>query len=78
MGVGECKHVGKGEGIGRRIEQLLSLRNSPNFSEASSDWRMAGSLHGLGKILRLSFVYREHWNMMWWRVWRCGQGGVGV
>ena len=29
--------MGMGSGMGRRIEQLLSFRNSPSLSDASSD-----------------------------------------
>ena len=47
---------GVGFGKGRRIEQLLAFRNRPNFSVASSDWRIAVSLHGRGRYLRLSLV----------------------
>ena len=48
VGVGECVliRIIVSEGIGRRMEQLLSLRKSPNLSDASSDWSIAGSLHG--------------------------------
>ena len=45
-----------GVGMGRNKEELHSLRNLPSFSEASSDWRMTGNLHGLGSILRLSLA----------------------
>ena len=56
--VSGCKlGCARGVGIGRKREQLLSFRNMPSFSEASSDWRMIGSLHGRGRNLRLSFAY---------------------
>ena len=55
-------------GIGRNREQLLCLRNKPSFSDASSDWKMTGNLHGRGKYRLLSLVYCEHWKRMWWRV----------
>ena len=48
--VGEWASVGKG----RNIEQLLAFRNNPSPSAASSDCRIAVSLHGRGKNLRLS------------------------
>ena len=47
---------GIGFGKGRKIEQLLAFRNSPKPFEASSDCRMAVSLHGLGKCVRLSLA----------------------
>ena len=46
--------IGIGGGRGRRIEQLLSLRNSPSLSDTSSDWRIAGSLHGRVRVLLLT------------------------
>ena len=50
--VGVCACVGRG----RKIEQLLAFKNNPSFSEASSDCRIAVSLHGWGKNLRLSLA----------------------
>ena len=50
--VGEWASFGKG----RNSEQLLAFRNSPNFSAVSSDCRMAVSLHGRGRCLRLSLA----------------------
>ena len=48
--------VGIGEGIGHRMEQLLSLRNIPSLSDASSDWRIAGNLRGRVRSLLLSLL----------------------
>ena len=47
-GVGDVvvMRLGMGVGNGRRIEQLLSFKNKPSFSDACSDWRIAGSLRG--------------------------------
>ena len=50
--VGEWASLGRG----RNSEQLLALRNNPNFSEVSSDCRMELSLHGRGKCFRLSLA----------------------
>ena len=43
-------------GKGRKIEQSLAFKNSPSFSEASSDCRMEVSLHGQGRCFRLSLA----------------------
>ena len=52
-----------GNVMGLSKEQLLSLRKVPSLSDASSDWRIAGSLHGRGMYLLLIPLYRTHWNM---------------
>ena len=53
-GVGEWVVIRiMGDGIGRRMEQLLSFRNSPSLSDASSDWRIVCSLHGRVRSLLL-------------------------
>ena len=51
-GEGVCVRVGKG----CSMEQLLAFKNNPSFSVASSDCRIAVSLHGRGKNLRLSLA----------------------
>ena len=47
-GVGDVvmMRLSMGVGRGRRMEQLLSFKNEPSLSDVSSDWRIAGSLHG--------------------------------
>ena len=53
-GDSECvvvRNVGKARG--RKMEQLVSLRKSPSLSDASSDWRMVGSLRGRVRSLLL-------------------------
>ena len=45
--------VGVGSKISRKMEQLLSLRNSPKLSDAASDWRISCSLHGRLRSLLL-------------------------
>ena len=60
-------------GMGRNREQLLSFRNIPSLSDASSDCKIAGNLHGRGMVLLLTPLYSGHWNMIWWRVCRCGR-----
>ena len=54
MGDWVMMRIGVGSGIGRKIEQLLSFKNSPSLSDASSDWRIAGSLQGrVRSLLRM-------------------------
>ena len=47
-------------GMGRKREQLLSFRNIPSLSDASSDCRITGSLHGRGMALLLAPLYVGH------------------
>ena len=67
---------GAAVGRGLRSEQPLSLRNRLSLAEASSDWRMTGSLQGRGMSFLLVWAYKAHLKSTWWRVCRWVRDGV--